>query len=264
MAKSGLSLYIQFNTYQDSPYVLEAYSDSDYAGSHGDRKSTTGGCQFLGRRLISWQCKKQTIMATSSTEAEYVAAANCCGQFLSRLSVLLRKVPPAILATIDRQADLLQKQILTSMECLVHTCIALFSTYQFAGFHLESQLAICYYLIEEGGEEVSSNDFGNHLPLLDAQLSHPAQGCYCRPTTTTTSVPVHEQGPSSDPNIDSSSRSHKTAPDLFTSTNVEDETMGGSFPTLPPRSTQAPPVGTTSGGADDVDKLTALSSLVST
>nr|GFB06456.1 uncharacterized mitochondrial protein AtMg00810-like [Tanacetum cinerariifolium] len=59
---------------QDSLFQLEAYSDSDYTGSHGDRKSTTGGCQFLGRRLISWQCKKQTIMATSSTEAEYVAA----------------------------------------------------------------------------------------------------------------------------------------------------------------------------------------------
>ncbi|GJX27258.1 hypothetical protein Tco_0233554 [Tanacetum coccineum] len=38
---------------------------------------TTGGFQFLGRRLISWQCKKQTIMANSTTEAEYVAAANC-------------------------------------------------------------------------------------------------------------------------------------------------------------------------------------------
>ncbi|GJW42710.1 ribonuclease H-like domain-containing protein [Tanacetum coccineum] len=35
---------------KDSPFQLEAYSDSDYAGSHGDRKSTTGGCQFLGRR----------------------------------------------------------------------------------------------------------------------------------------------------------------------------------------------------------------------
>ncbi|GJX77207.1 hypothetical protein Tco_0324018 [Tanacetum coccineum] len=45
-------------------------------------KSTTGGCQFLGQRLISWQCKKQTIVATSTTEAEYVAAANCCGQVL--------------------------------------------------------------------------------------------------------------------------------------------------------------------------------------
>ncbi|GKA27094.1 putative ribonuclease H-like domain-containing protein [Tanacetum coccineum] len=68
---------------RDSPFVLEAYSDSDYAGSNGDRKSTTGGCQFLDRRLISWQCKKQTVVATSSTEAEYVAAAHCCGQQLS-------------------------------------------------------------------------------------------------------------------------------------------------------------------------------------
>ncbi|GJX95827.1 putative ribonuclease H-like domain-containing protein [Tanacetum coccineum] len=63
-----------------SSFDLEAYSDSDYARANLDRKSTTGGCQFLGRRLISWQCKKQTIMATSTTKAEYVAAANCCGQ----------------------------------------------------------------------------------------------------------------------------------------------------------------------------------------
>nr|GFA13862.1 hypothetical protein [Tanacetum cinerariifolium] len=53
---------------------------NDYASAHGDRKSTTSGCQFLRRRLISWQCKKQTIIATSSCEAEYVAAASCCGQ----------------------------------------------------------------------------------------------------------------------------------------------------------------------------------------
>ncbi|GJT24096.1 putative ribonuclease H-like domain-containing protein [Tanacetum coccineum] len=65
-----------------SSFDLEAYSDSDYAGANLDRKSTTGGCQFLGRRLISWQCKKQTIVATSTTEAEYVAAASCCGQVL--------------------------------------------------------------------------------------------------------------------------------------------------------------------------------------
>ncbi|GKA71068.1 putative ribonuclease H-like domain-containing protein [Tanacetum coccineum] len=65
-----------------SSFDLEAYSDSDYAGANLDRKSTTGGCQFLGRRLISWQCKKQTIVGTSTTEAEYVAAANCYGQVL--------------------------------------------------------------------------------------------------------------------------------------------------------------------------------------
>nr|GFC07456.1 putative ribonuclease H-like domain-containing protein [Tanacetum cinerariifolium] len=63
-----------------SPFDLIAYSDSDYGGASQDCKSTTGGSQFLGRRLISWQCKKQTIVATSTTEAEYVAAASCCGQ----------------------------------------------------------------------------------------------------------------------------------------------------------------------------------------
>ncbi|GJV08610.1 putative ribonuclease H-like domain-containing protein [Tanacetum coccineum] len=65
---------------KDSPLELVAYTDSDYAGATQDRKSTTGGCQFLGNRLISWQCKKQTVVATSTTEAEYVAAASCCGQ----------------------------------------------------------------------------------------------------------------------------------------------------------------------------------------
>nr|GEX51931.1 hypothetical protein [Tanacetum cinerariifolium] len=59
-----------------------AYSDSDYVGASLDRKFTTGGCQFLGCRLIFWQCKKQIVVATSSTEAEYVAAASCCAQVL--------------------------------------------------------------------------------------------------------------------------------------------------------------------------------------
>nr|GEX00754.1 hypothetical protein [Tanacetum cinerariifolium] len=53
---------------KDSPFDLVAYSDSDYGGATQDRKSTTRGCEFLGRRLILWQCKKQTIMATSTTE----------------------------------------------------------------------------------------------------------------------------------------------------------------------------------------------------
>ncbi|GJR48590.1 putative ribonuclease H-like domain-containing protein [Tanacetum coccineum] len=57
----------------------DAYTDSDYAGASLDRKSTTGGCQFLGGRLISWQCKKQTVVAKSIIEAEYVVASSCCG-----------------------------------------------------------------------------------------------------------------------------------------------------------------------------------------
>ncbi|GJU91713.1 hypothetical protein Tco_1304136 [Tanacetum coccineum] len=65
---------------KDSPFDLVAYTDSDYAGASLDMKSTTRGCQFLGCRLISWQCKKQTMVANSTIEVEYVAALSCCGQ----------------------------------------------------------------------------------------------------------------------------------------------------------------------------------------
>ncbi|GKA04514.1 retrovirus-related pol polyprotein from transposon TNT 1-94 [Tanacetum coccineum] len=61
---------------KDSPFDLVAYTDSDYAGASLDRKSTIGGCQFFRCRLISWQCKKQTVVANSTTKAEYVAASH--------------------------------------------------------------------------------------------------------------------------------------------------------------------------------------------
>ncbi|GJS74888.1 hypothetical protein Tco_0724769 [Tanacetum coccineum] len=58
------------------------YSDSDYAGCNLDRKSTLGGCQILGGKLVCWSAKKQSSVAMSSAEAEYVAAAGCCAQVL--------------------------------------------------------------------------------------------------------------------------------------------------------------------------------------
>nr|GEV58057.1 uncharacterized mitochondrial protein AtMg00810-like [Tanacetum cinerariifolium] len=76
--KSHLGLWYP----KDSPFVLVAYLDSDYVGASLDMKSTTGGCQFLRCRSNSWQCKKQTFMATSSTKVEYVAAASFCVQVL--------------------------------------------------------------------------------------------------------------------------------------------------------------------------------------
>ncbi|GJS72606.1 hypothetical protein Tco_0705447 [Tanacetum coccineum] len=67
--------------YQVNPKVSHLYDVkrifSDYVGASLDRKSTTGGCQFLGCRLISWKCKKQTVVANSTTEAEYVVASSC-------------------------------------------------------------------------------------------------------------------------------------------------------------------------------------------
>ncbi|KAJ9550759.1 hypothetical protein OSB04_014804 [Centaurea solstitialis] len=66
----------------DSSFDLVAYTDSDYGGANLDRKSTSGGCQFLGGRLVSWQCKKQTTVSQSTTEAEYIVASQCCSQVL--------------------------------------------------------------------------------------------------------------------------------------------------------------------------------------
>ncbi|GJZ70007.1 putative ribonuclease H-like domain-containing protein, partial [Tanacetum coccineum] len=62
---------------KDSPFDLVAYTDSDYVGASLDRKSIIGGCQFLGCRLISWQCMKQIVVANSTIEAEYVATSSC-------------------------------------------------------------------------------------------------------------------------------------------------------------------------------------------
>nr|GEY83377.1 putative ribonuclease H-like domain-containing protein [Tanacetum cinerariifolium] len=66
--------------YQDIDGGFVAFGGSTKCGASSDRKSTIGGCQFLGSRLISWQCKKQIVVANSTTEAEYIDASHCCGQ----------------------------------------------------------------------------------------------------------------------------------------------------------------------------------------
>jgi hypothetical protein len=51
-------------------------------GCRVDRKSTSGTCQFLGSSLVSWSSRKQSSVAQSTTEAEYVFTASCCSQLL--------------------------------------------------------------------------------------------------------------------------------------------------------------------------------------
>ncbi|WKA06381.1 hypothetical protein VitviT2T_024283 [Vitis vinifera] len=65
-----------------SPLVLRAFSDADWAGDPTDRRSTTGYCFLLGSSLISWRSKKQTFVARSSTEAEYRALADTTSELL--------------------------------------------------------------------------------------------------------------------------------------------------------------------------------------
>ena len=66
----------------DDNFELTGYADADYGGCKLDRKSTSATCQCLGNKLVSWFSKKQTSVATSTTEAEYMAAGSCCAQIL--------------------------------------------------------------------------------------------------------------------------------------------------------------------------------------
>jgi hypothetical protein len=80
-------------------FELIGYSDSDNAGCKIDSKSTSGGCHLLGRSLVSWTSKKQSSVALSTTEAEYIVAGACCTQILYMkltlldYDVVLEKVP---------------------------------------------------------------------------------------------------------------------------------------------------------------------------
>nr|GEV44254.1 retrovirus-related Pol polyprotein from transposon TNT 1-94 [Tanacetum cinerariifolium] len=67
---------------KDSGFELTRFLDADYAGCKDTFKSTFGGAQFLGEKLVSWSLKKQDCMALSTAEAKYVSLSACCTQVL--------------------------------------------------------------------------------------------------------------------------------------------------------------------------------------
>ena len=73
---------------RDTNITLHAYIDADWAGSIDDRKSTSGGAFYMGSRLVSWFNKKQSSIALSTVDVEYVAAASCCTQLLWMMQTL--------------------------------------------------------------------------------------------------------------------------------------------------------------------------------
>ena len=56
---------------------LASFSDSNWAGNADDRKSTTGGCFYVGANLVAWMSKKQNFVSLSTAKAEYIVAGSC-------------------------------------------------------------------------------------------------------------------------------------------------------------------------------------------
>ncbi|XP_031279935.1 secreted RxLR effector protein 161-like [Pistacia vera] len=78
---TGTSDFGLWFSYDFNP-TLVGFSDVDWAGYLDDRKSTFGGCFFLGNNLITGYSKKQNLISLSPAEVEYIDAGSCCTQVL--------------------------------------------------------------------------------------------------------------------------------------------------------------------------------------
>ncbi|KAI0497727.1 hypothetical protein KFK09_020961 [Dendrobium nobile] len=76
------SIRYGFSLNPTTSFTLRAYTDADWEGDRSDRKSTTGYCTVIGSTLISWSAKKQTTVASSSTEAEYCVVASTATEII--------------------------------------------------------------------------------------------------------------------------------------------------------------------------------------
>ena len=78
---NGTSDFLLFNS-KELNVSLAGYSDANWAGNVDNRKSTIGGCFYVGTNLVAWMCKKQNSISFSIAEAEYIVVGSCCSQLL--------------------------------------------------------------------------------------------------------------------------------------------------------------------------------------
>ena len=74
---------------KESNLSFVGFSDSDWTGNADDRKSTTGGCFYVGANLVAWMSKKKNSVFLSTAETEYIATGSCCLQLIWMKKVLI-------------------------------------------------------------------------------------------------------------------------------------------------------------------------------
>ena len=85
--KATINFGVQYN--KDTNDVLARYFDTDLVGNADDKKSTSGGCFYVGNNFVSWMIKKKNSISLSTVEVEYIAAGSCCTQLLWIQKLLL-------------------------------------------------------------------------------------------------------------------------------------------------------------------------------
>ncbi|GJT98263.1 retrovirus-related pol polyprotein from transposon TNT 1-94 [Tanacetum coccineum] len=196
---------ISLRVSNSGPFDLEAFSDSDYAGASLDRKFITGGCQFLGKRLISWQCKKQTIVANSTTEVEYVVAANYYGQFWHTATVrTIDNGEQEINATVDgKEFTITEASVRRHLQLADADGISVLPNTK-----IFDQLTLMGYVLTDDKLTFQKGFSGEHTPLFPSMLALQAEegegsGNPSEPQPpSSTAQPTHEEPI---PNIESSS-----------------------------------------------------------
>ena len=94
-------------------HELEAYTDSDYAGCSNTRRSVSGYAIFLGGNLVAWHSRKQSVVALSSTDAEYVACTTAVTNIIDLRRVVEHvgiKLPKPTLLRVDNQSAIVMIQ----------------------------------------------------------------------------------------------------------------------------------------------------------
>nr|GEX71088.1 hypothetical protein [Tanacetum cinerariifolium] len=245
---------------KESPLVLEAYNDNDYARANKDKKSTTGGCQFLAQtlNLTSTIINGRTQYKVKHNKVGYLLQPTGSDDYHNIIDFLWSShIRMDNLGSVtEGKLTFFKNKFSPQWRFLVHTLLHCLSTKPGSWDQFGNPLPLLPAMLLQAqageGAEVAAQDVPHPVPALDQSPAHfPIPS---RPQTFDPIAPVLEHDHSSD--------QHETAAGSFPTR--EDAPMGGDFHTSPPRSSYAPPAGQPSRGLEDPITLTALSSVVST